>query len=111
MSFLDTIVQDARLIILRALADVDSGTLNSTALDACLRELGIVQPREWLFDQMNWLATMGAISVSTAGSVRVATLTEKGLDHVRRVRLIEGVGRPSLASIGVGLIANTLKGA
>ncbi len=48
-----------------------------------------------MHDELNWLAGMGAVSVLTAGTVRVASLTAKGADHVGRRLVIEGVKRPS----------------
>ena len=87
--------RDARLIILRALYGQTDDTLHTGFLDQTLRSFGIKKDREWIHDEMRWLADRGAITVIEAGSVLVATLTEKGARHVDREIAIEGVARPS----------------
>ncbi|MFT4098161.1 MAG: hypothetical protein QM651_13665 [Rhodoblastus sp.] len=109
MSLVETYIRDARQVIVKALATKDSLTLSTTHLDVELQRFGIIEPDEWLFDQLDWLARMGVITVRAEGSVRVATLTKKGVDHVSGRRKLEGIGRPTLASLGVDLIAESLK--
>jgi hypothetical protein len=95
MSF-DTLVrQEARLIILRALEEQPDGRLNSELLRVTLDSFGISKSRDWVHDELNWLQSMAAITVVSAGTVRVAQLTAKGSDHVHRRLVIEGVKRPS----------------
>ncbi|MBA4222214.1 hypothetical protein [Bosea vestrisii] len=95
MSF-DTLVrQEARLIILRALEEQPDGRLNSELLRVTLDSFGISKSRDWVHDELNWLVSMAAITVVTAGTVRVAQLTAKGSDHVHRRLVIEGIKRPS----------------
>jgi hypothetical protein len=90
--------EHARLIILRALAQEVNGSLNSAILQDHLTTFGIARPRDWLHEELRWLAEIGAIVVLEAGTVRVATLTAKGADHVERRTAIEGVKRPSIGS-------------
>ena len=87
--------EEARLILLRALEAESDGRLNSELLRQVLESYGVTRSREWVHDELNWLATMGAVSVIEAGTVRVATLLAKGSDHVNRRLVIEGVKRPS----------------
>lgn len=95
MSF-DTLVrQESRLIILRALEEQPDGRLNSELLRVTLETYGIGKSRDWVHDELNWLASMAAVTVVTAGTIRVAQLTAKGSDHVNRRLIIEGVKRPS----------------
>jgi len=114
MSLTARMEADARLVILKTLAARrDEGVapvLNSTVFEEELKRFGIRMPREWVFAQLDYLAMMGAVIVEPQGSVRVATLTERGLNHVDHTRLIEGVGRPSLASVGARLIAESMRG-
>ena len=91
----DKIKRDARLIILRALYEQTNDTLHTGFIDQTLRSLGIKKDREWIHDEVRWLADRGAITIIEAGSVLVATLTEKGARHVDREIVIEGVDRPS----------------
>lgn len=87
--------EEARLVLLRALEEQPDGRLNSELLRQTLELYGITKSREWVHDELNWLGQMGAVSVVVAGSVRVASLTSKGADHVARRVVIEGVKRPS----------------
>lgn len=87
--------EDARLIILKALAKQVDERRNSGALQRELDDLGIDRPREWVHGELDWLAQMGAVTITRHDTVVVATLTEKGARHLRRAILIEGIKRPS----------------
>lgn len=88
--------EDARLIILKALADMQPDeTLHSGYLMDIIATFGIRKDRDWVHDELNWLADRGAITIRRPGSVIIATLTEKGHRHLRREIAIEGVKRPS----------------
>lgn len=95
MSFDRLVREEARLILLRALEEQPDGRLNSELLRLSLESYGITKSRDWVHDELNWLSGMGAVTVIVAGSVRVASLTDKGSDHVLRRTVIEGVKRPS----------------
>jgi hypothetical protein len=95
MSMDRLIREEARLVILRVLEEQPDGRLNSALLQAALESFGITKSRDWVHDELNWLASMGAVTVIVAGSVRIATLTAKGSDHVSRRLVIEGIKRPS----------------
>jgi hypothetical protein len=87
--------EDARLIILKALeAQVDERLHSGYLADELLR-FGIDRPREWIHGELEWLATMGAVTLLKPGTVVVAQLTEKGASHLRRAVAIEGIKRPS----------------
>jgi hypothetical protein len=45
--------------------------------------------------QLRALADLGAVTLTEAGSVMIASLTRAGLDHVDGRGIIEGVRRPS----------------
>ena len=89
--------EHARLIMLRALAGEANGALNSAALQDHLQLFGIAKPREWVHEELRWLADIGAIAVSEIETVRIAVITRKGLDHVERRIVIDGIKRPSPA--------------
>lgn len=98
MSALDrTMREEARLIILKALAQQLDGRLNSELLRAELETFGISKARAWVHDELAYLKEMGAVQIVDAGSVKVATLLDKGEQHLKRQVAIEGVRRPSLA--------------
>ena len=87
--------EQARLIILKALADQTHETLNSDFLLLELQRFGIRKDRAWLHEELRWLDEMGALIVTEAGSLLVATLPAKGARHLSREIAIEGVQRPS----------------
>lgn len=86
--------EDARLILLRALAEQSDERLNSELLRQTLETFGITRTRDWVHDELRWLADMGCLTVTEAGSVRVAALTTKGRDHIERRLIVEGIKRP-----------------
>jgi len=88
--------EEARLIILKALAEQHDETLISSLIERELRErFGIRRDRSWVHGELDWLAEHGAIAVKDEGTVKVATLAEKGKRHLDREIAIEGVKRPS----------------
>ncbi|WP_336800644.1 VpaChn25_0724 family phage protein [Kaistia sp. MMO-174] len=94
--FSKLIREEARLVILRALADQVDETLSSSMLETTLRTYGIRKERSWVHDELAWLAEAGAVSITpTPGTVLVAVLTTKGRRHIDREIAIEGVKRPS----------------
>jgi DNA-binding transcriptional ArsR family regulator len=95
MSMEKIIREQARLIILKALAKEVNETSNSDLLRYELQTFGLDKSRAWIHDELAYLREMGAITVSEAGTVKVVTLAEKGAEHLRRQIAIEGVQRPS----------------
>ena len=96
MSFADKLREEARLIILRAIDEQPDGRLNSSLLrDELDERWGINKGREWVHDELRWLADMGAVRTIIVGSVVIASITQKGRDHVERRAIITGVKRPS----------------
>ncbi len=90
--------EEARLIILRTLADQIDERLNSELLRLNLETYGITKPREWVHGELAYLAEMGAVTLTDVATVRVAALTDLGARHVRREVAIEGIKRPSRAA-------------
>lgn len=91
----DILRESARLIILKALAAQVDETLHSDFLVEKLREFGIRKDRGWIHDELHWLRDMGAVTTFAAGTIQVATLTEKGHRHLQREIAIDGIQRPS----------------
>jgi hypothetical protein len=87
--------EEARLIILKALADQPDGRLNSELLRLTLETFGITKTREWVQAEIRHIEQAGAVTVVAAGTVLVAQLTTRGADHVGRRAYIDGVKRPS----------------
>lgn len=87
--------EEARLIILKALAEQTNESLSSSLLEPVLARFAIHQERAWIHQQLEYLRTMDAVSIVDAGSVKIATLTDHGRRHIDRHIAIEGVKRPS----------------
>ncbi len=87
--------EEARLIILKAIAEQDDESLPSGILEEVLPLYGVNRPRAWIHQQMAYLAEMGAITTSPRGSVVTGRLTELGRRHLDRHAAIEGVKRPA----------------
>ena len=93
---LDTIIREqARLIVLKALAAQADETLNSDLLVHELRAFAIRKDRTWLHGELDWLADMAAVTLLSVGTIKIATLTAKGARHLSREIAIEGIQRPS----------------
>lgn len=96
MSTMDEIIrEEARLIILKALAAQVDERMNSSLLQRELENFAISRERGWVHDELRWLREMGAVVLTEAGTVLIATLTEKGTRHLDRNIAIEGIKRPS----------------
>lgn len=88
---------NVRLIVLKALAGEVNVSLNDAMLLATLETFGHNRTKEYLRNQLAWLAReVGAVTLREAGSATIATLTQAGLDHIERRRVLEGVQRPGL---------------
>lgn len=96
MSGFDRLVrEEARLIMLRALNEQADGRLNSELLRMTLEGFGLTKSRDWVHEELRWLAEIGAVTISEMMTVRIAALTAKGRDHVERRIVLEGIKRPS----------------
>ncbi len=95
-SYAQTVAEDVRLIILRALADETDYTLNESLLNAVLETFGHNKSRSYVREQLRFLeAEVNAVTVTDAGSVKIAKITRAGVDHVQGRCKLEGVKRPS----------------
>lgn len=87
--------EEARLVILKTIAEQANESLSSSIIEQVLPVYAIRQERAWIHQQMDYLATMGAITLKAAGTVKIGTLTDLGRRHLDRDAAIEGVKRPS----------------
>lgn len=96
MDFEEHSTRDARLVILRALAEQTDGRLNETLLSMTVETYGHRRSRDWVRTQMRALEELGAIRIIKAGEeFLIGELTRLGQDHVDRRAVVEGVARPS----------------
>ncbi|MEM6265911.1 MAG: hypothetical protein AAF707_00170 [Pseudomonadota bacterium] len=90
----DAIAKEARLAILRALKDQVDGRLSDLLLQRTLDVYGFRRDRDWIVTQLNKLASLGAVSLSEAGTVTIARLERPGRDHLEERSVLQGVTRP-----------------
>lgn len=89
---------NARLTILRGLAEQSDGRLNDAMLQVVLQTYGINKGRDYLRNQLAWLDQEArAIRLIEVGSAIIAEILEAGVDHVERRRIIPGIAKPSAA--------------
>ncbi|UWU13259.1 hypothetical protein N2599_14010 [Rhizobium sullae] len=96
--FNEFLTLDARLVILRALNDQSDGRLNDSLLADVLDTYGHHRSRDWIRQQLRFLADLGAVKNTDIGPVMVAAITRLGADHVERRTQLEGVKRPSIGA-------------
>ena len=94
-TYSDHVAEDARLVILRALADETDRSANDKLLQLHLDKFGYRKSRDYVKTQLRALAELGAVSIKEAGSVLVATISQLGLDHIELRAIIDGIARPS----------------
>lgn len=87
--------ENVRLIILKALAEENNGSLNDALLERELERFGYAKTREYLRNQISWLETeVAAVTTTVAGTALIATLTKNGRYHLERKRFLQGVQQP-----------------
>ncbi len=87
--------EDARLVMLKELAAQTNYSLNDKILQAVVEAFGHNRSRDWVKTQLRAMADLGAVTLTEAGTSLIATITDAGLDHLLRRRVIEGIARPS----------------
>ncbi len=99
MSFTEIVEKEGRLVALKMLAEQPDRRLNSSLIREGLADSwAINRSRDWVHLQLRFLNEIGAVTITEAGTVLIATLTDRGLDHVERRTVLDGVKRPSLGA-------------
>lgn len=91
----DIIRKEARLIILRSLHAQPNYAMSDSLLREELEMYGISRSRDFVREEINYLVDVGAVTKTPQGSVVIAVLCGKGVEHVERRLVIEGVKRMS----------------
>jgi Fe2+ or Zn2+ uptake regulation protein len=92
--FAEHLRQDQRLVLLRILSEMPSYRANSSVLSNLLHQMGHTMTRDQVKTELRWLAEQGLLTVDEAGSVIVATLSERGQDVAEGRGRVDGVNRP-----------------
>jgi len=95
VSYDEFMAENARLVMLKELAKQNDGRLNEVVLVKVLDVFGHHRSREWVCQQLGWLAEKGAVELTRAGTVLVARITRIGVDHVETRTFIDGIDKPS----------------
>lgn len=88
------VAEDVRRIVLEELARQADYTLNDDLLLRVIETFGHKKPRDYLRAELDWLERAKSVTLTEIGGVVIAELTERGLDHVERRKLIPGVAKP-----------------
>ena len=95
MNYPDVFTQNARLIILRELAETNGYTSNDSVLQMVLERWGQKLSRDRVRTELAWLADQCLVSLvplGESGAQRV-TLKERGLDVATGATTVPGVQR------------------
>lgn len=95
MSYDEDVARDARFFILRELTEQIDGQSNSVHLGRVLDAQGIRRAPEWIVTQINKLGELGAVKVTMAGAIAIASILPAGRHHVGERSVIAGVSKPS----------------
>ena len=90
------VAEDVRRIVLETLAREPGATLNENLIGRVLESYGHRKTQSYIRDELGWLERQHAISLVEAGTLVIATLLTRGLEHVERRALIPGVAKPAL---------------
>lgn len=88
------VAEDIRRIVLEELARQPGYRLNDDLIMRVVEAHGHVKPRDYIRAELDWLEKAKAVTLTEVGGIVIAELTERGLEHVERRKLIAGVARP-----------------
>jgi hypothetical protein len=91
------LLADARLVILKELNAYPDGQASETLIDAALKAYSHRHLREWVREQLVAMEALGAVKVQivNADGFIVAFITKRGVGHLERLTMIEGISVPS----------------
>ncbi len=97
MSYSNLLIQDARLVLLRVIAEMPSRRANSSVLCTIIDEhyghsLEVADVKR----ELRWLEERELVEIETAGAVLLATLRDRGEMVVKGRITVEGVKRPRI---------------
>ncbi len=93
-SYQQLVAEEARLVVLRVLAEAPAYEANSSTLQMILPEYALNLSRDQLHTELAWLAEQGLVSTRAIATVVIATITARGLDVAHARAQVPGVKRP-----------------
>lgn len=94
MKYSDTIAQDRRLLLLRALREAHGYTAPARLLRSFLESFGRAVSADSLAVELSWLAEQDLIESRAPEGETIVTLTQRGLDVAQGAAIVPGVRRP-----------------
>ena len=95
MTYQDLVTEDQRLAVLRLLAEDAGYSHNDSVLQTALDAIGHAISRDAVRTLLAWLDEQGLVTVEAIESIRVATLSRRGLDVAQGRAVVPGVKRPA----------------
>lgn len=95
MSYLEHLMQHARLAILRFLAAAPSYSGNESLLTDAVNSVGVVVTRDQVKTAIGWLAEQGLVTVEELHGLTIAKATQRGIEVAEGRAIVAGVKRPS----------------
>jgi Fe2+ or Zn2+ uptake regulation protein len=93
-NFRELQTSDRRLVLLRLLAESDGYEANSSVLQMAIEPFGHNVSRDVVHTDLAWLAEQGLVNVEDLASIKVATLSSRGLDVANGRATVPGIKRP-----------------
>ena len=91
-------MEHGRLAILRTLKDAPGYQSNDSIIYETLNALGIKIGRDQVKSQVQWLADQDCLTLEELGNLKVATLTQQGLDVAQGNIRRDGIQAPGPGS-------------
>lgn len=90
------VAEDVRRIVLETLSREPGVTLNEVLIGRVLEGHGHRKTADYVRGELDWLARVGAITLTEVGGLVIAKLLTRGAEHVERRAFIAGVSKPIL---------------
>lgn len=94
MSFDELLIQDQRLVILRALRSDLGYSHNESIIHSILERFGHKVSRDKVKSHLAWLQEQGLVTLEEVCGYYVATITQRGVDVADGAAVVPGVKRP-----------------
>ncbi len=91
----DVVKKNRRLEILRTLKEDPGYETNQAILQNALGLLGLQASMDQVASDIFWLDEQGLVEMSEVGSIRLAKITQRGLDVANGLAQTPGVARPA----------------
>jgi len=93
----NALAQEARLYILKELAQQPDGRLSIMLIKRVLDSYELRRDRDWIETQLRKLETLGAVTIGGRDKVLIARLERPGRDHIEERSFLAGVMKPAEA--------------